>query len=39
MGSAHGVFEIGPFVEGLDSWPPAAALAGLATTAGLTVGA
>ncbi len=30
-GLTHGVLELGPFVEGLDSWPPAGPLGGLAT--------
>lgn len=32
-GLTHGVLELDPFVEGLDSWPPAAPLAGLAAAA------
>lgn len=32
-GLTHGVLEIGPYVDGLDSWPPARDLAGLARAA------
>ena len=32
-GITHGVLDLGPFVEELGSWPPADALAALATTA------
>jgi len=32
-GLTHGVLEVGPFVAGLDSWPPAAALTRLAAAA------